>query len=519
MAGAPSQEEDGRACTVESMVSSIDSFHREGGHRRERALSHGLSLSTTFGAGLSEIPEAEFAAPSQLSFSGACHGAGPWRHWLQKILSSSSFELLLGIVIFVNCISIGVEVQYMAREGATSTPEVFLLLDISFALVFLLELLLRLCVQRWYFFKSDDWAWNMLDTLIVMASMVELAASIALLLHTSTGVGAAGVSSNLRTIRVLRLARLGRTLRIPRLIRFVYALRTLVYSICATLQSLVWAFMLLTILVYSFGIVFTLTSLDYMAEETANGREYDPLLKKFWGTLPDAMFTLFKSISGGLDWEDAVTPLVDVSMVLASLFCIFIFFTYFAVLNVITGIFCNSAIEAAERDPDLVVQALVASKKAYEARLRKLFQRVDTDSSGFLTLQEFQSIMAQDDVKAYFSALHVDIADAWALFKLMDTDRNGAISIDEFVWGCLRLKGSAKATDIALLMHDSRWIAKRLSRLAHYTEAQFKKLDDALSGTQPVATQTAAMVQCTPGAAAASAGADPSGCPRPPNGL
>ena len=74
---------------------------------------------------------------------------------------------------------------------------------------------------------------------------------------------------------------------------------------------------------------------------------------EFYGTLGLTMFTLFKSISGGINWHEMITPLEDVGFYCVGLFVMFICFTIFAVLNVVTGVFCNSAIENANRDPAL----------------------------------------------------------------------------------------------------------------------------------------------------------------------
>ena len=36
-------------------------------------------------------------------------------------------------------------------------------------------------------------------------------------------------------------------------------------------------------------------------------------LNTYWGNLPKSMFTLFKSICGGLSWHDGVHPMAEVS--------------------------------------------------------------------------------------------------------------------------------------------------------------------------------------------------------------
>ena len=61
---------------------------------------------------------------------------------------------------------------------------------------------------------------------------------------------------------------------------------------------------------------------------------------------------------------------------------------------------------------------------------------------------------------------------AWSFFKLLDLDSGGAVEIEEFLMGCLRLRGSARAIDIAKLIHDQAWLLKNQSHFWTFVEAQ-----------------------------------------------
>ena len=52
------------------------------------------------------------------------------------------------------------------------------------------------------------------------------------------------------------------------------------------------------------------------------------------------------------------------------------------------------------------------------------------------------------EVREYFESLGLDIWDAWSFFKLLDLDAGGEVEIDEFLMGCLRLRGAARAIDV-----------------------------------------------------------------------
>eukprot|EP00747_Dinoflagellata_sp_TGD_P173184 gnl/TRDRNA2_/TRDRNA2_211224_c0_seq1.p1 gnl/TRDRNA2_/TRDRNA2_211224_c0~~gnl/TRDRNA2_/TRDRNA2_211224_c0_seq1.p1 ORF type:complete len:310 (+),score=36.74 gnl/TRDRNA2_/TRDRNA2_211224_c0_seq1:45-932(+) len=275
------------------------------------------------------------------------------------------------------------------------------------------------------------------------------------------------------------MTRLVRFLRIPRLIKLISALRTLVYSVVVTLKSLVWAFVLLLVIVYVVSIVLTDSMLDRL------GNADDPDLHEYWSTIPTAMFTLFKCISGGVNWHPVVGPLGRTSEVLVWLFSAYIFFTYFAVLNVVTGIFCHSAIETAQRDPDLVVQSVIDSKSRYVAKLRELFATLDADGSGDITIGELEVLLNDESVQAYFTAMGIETTDAWTLFKLIDVDRGNAIDVEEFIRGCWRLRDTAKSIDLVTLMAEQKQMMRMLRKFMHYVEEQFDDLLFGVDAAQP----------------------------------
>merc|ERR1712232_349517 len=114
-----------------------------------------------------------------------------------------------------------------------------------------------------------------------------------------------------------------------------------------------------------------------------------------------------------------------------------------AVLNVITGVFCQSAMESAQRDPELLANSLLRNRNAQEAQMTALFERIDTDDSGEITISELEALLSDSMVQAHFQALNLKPGDAWTLFKLLDTDQSNKIDLEEFVLGCLQLQGSA----------------------------------------------------------------------------
>merc|ERR1712008_582557 len=89
--------------------------------------------------------------------------------------------------------------------------------------------------------------------------------------------------------------------------------------------------------------------------------------------------------------------------------------------------------------------------------------------SGMLNEQAMNLLLQDPELTAYLNTIGVDVTEAKGLFTLLDDDGSGAISIDEFVTGFLRLKGSAKAVDMVTLMYENRKISKQLHSICSDT--------------------------------------------------
>merc|ERR1711933_291595 len=89
---------------------------------------------------------------------------------------------------------------------------------------------------------------------------------------------------------------------------------------------------------------------------------------------------------------------------------------------------------------------------------------------------EFETYMCNEKCQAYLETLGIDLSDAWSLFKMLDSDGGGTIDVEEFVSGCLNLKGSAKAVHIAKMEHDSRMMRQLLENFIESVDANLEAL-------------------------------------------
>jgi hypothetical protein len=175
---------------------------------------------------------------------------------------------------------------------------------------------------------------------------------------------------------------------------------------------------------------------------------------------------LFKSICGGINWGELAYTLSSLHYGFVGLFVFYIAFVIFAVNNIMVGLFCQNAIESAEKDHDVVVAELLLEKQEFAKKLKTICQNELTHNHGtVLTLEEFESSLESDRLKAWFESIDIALEDGWTLFKLIDTDQQGAILIDQFVEGCLHLRGHAKKIDIQQINYDQKRIMKAINNV------------------------------------------------------
>ncbi|CAJ1460972.1 unnamed protein product [Effrenium voratum] len=148
-------------------------------------------------------------------------------------------------------------------------------------------------------------------------------------------------------------------------------------------------------------------------------------------------------MSGGEDWTVYYHVLDRLPWPYQMLFLFFVTFAVFAVVNVVTGVFVDTAIEKNQSDKELAIQEELRNKKLRMNWIRDVFSELDSSGDGTVTLGEFENQLNHEAVIAYFNTLKLDVSDARTLFKLLDSDGSDGVNIDEFVSGCYRLSGEA----------------------------------------------------------------------------
>jgi len=399
---------------------------------------------------------------------------------LQRISRHIIFKLLVMVAILANSVYLGfdadLQVQNSFRRVRNRPEEVVPpVADVVFPVIFVVELVIRLGAERWALFEGEEKWWNMFDIVLVLNS----------------GLEAFWPFANFSFLRILRVFRLVRIVRVVRNIKSLKSLRTMVFALINSFVSLMWAFVMICLIIFVFSILFcngVAAHYNVVADELngAEITEVDLQAMKHFGSLWATCVSLFCAVTGGNDWmlygEILRTLRNDENDITGELyFLVFGFYVAFCMvglLNVVTGIFVDSAVST--RTEDEVVDAFTDQMQARCREVKRIFSEADKDGKGSLTFEQLQEHLSNPWVEAYFHGLEIDPNEAAIIFTLMDVDHDGTVSADEFIKGTMKLKGSAKSVDMLLLMFDQVRFTTKFNFLCSFIEDELRSIKASL---------------------------------------
>mmetsp|Transcript_59054 Transcript_59054/g.104967 ORF Transcript_59054/g.104967 Transcript_59054/m.104967 type:complete len:580 (-) Transcript_59054:57-1796(-) len=444
--GLQSSDESGKPVNVKAELSAVATGRRASSKDKEEASEEvdRQNRASSRDLGVSSLVSQEDLAEEQRSCLR-----------LRAFLKGDIVSYFISSMVMLNAGLIGAQANYIAMHGTDTDMPGAVLLNHIFFVVFFTELILRIiafgCKE---FFIGPDFKWNIFDSCIVLLQASE---------EVSIG-STAGMQTSF--LRILRIARIARIARLARVIHLFVELRTMISSIFASLKPLFWAALLFLMLIYGVAVALLDAVNEWRIQHEDTKRSEDLLLH--FSDLGTTIMRLWQCISGGIDWREMSDPLVtDISPLMGVVFCAYVAFSMLAMMNVITGIFVDNATTYAQQDKDTYVVKHVLD----------LFKTTELNANGEITWEGFSEKLGSKELQELFAAVDVDVADAESLFRLIDTEENGAISADELMNGWMRLRGPAKALDQSLMFRE-------LSRTTSYNQRLMRELKQMLTSRQ-----------------------------------
>ncbi|CAK9109206.1 unnamed protein product [Durusdinium trenchii] len=210
--------------------------------------------------------------------------------------------------------------------------------------------------------------------------------------------------------------------------------------------TLLWTFLMVMILVYGFAIV----GIETIHVDLTLPLEhpYNVAVMQNFDRFSDAMLTLFQCFT--LDSAGEVyRPLITHNPVLIAYFMTVILVMAVSLMNLVTAIMVNSALDQASEDKDVKRAYEAVQKRKQLEQLKVMFLELDTDGSGELTLEELKT--APEEVREQLEAV-AGTEDIEGLFQMLDYDGGGSLDTSEFCEGVLKASTSEKPLELTRLV-------------------------------------------------------------------
>ncbi|CAE7872740.1 Scn11a, partial [Symbiodinium microadriaticum] len=287
------------------------------------------------------VPDAKREVDEDGDASDALKSSVTLRRRIRRIICSAYFECCTMVMILLNSLQIGIQIDFIAAAESRTVPIGFRVTDIIFCIFFTVEVGLRLFVHRCRFFTMYGCAWNIIDLVLVVIQLIE---ETLILIATVTSVG--GDVANAPLMRVVGVMRGIKVIRLIRTVRFSENLQLIVSCLVLSLRTFFWTSAFLFIMIYIMAI--ELTGMVYQHGLDNPGSASMEDLQTWWGNLPLSMLSLFQALTGGIDWNDCMKPLKDhVSPAYAFFLVLWMAYSYLAIMNLITGTFVESVSQQA----------------------------------------------------------------------------------------------------------------------------------------------------------------------------
>merc|ERR1712217_621537 len=113
--------------------------------------------------------------------------------------------------------------------------------------------------------------------------------------------------------------------------------------------------------------------------------------------------------------------------------------------------------------------------ESYAKKLTTLFEKLDVAGDGAIDCEHFEVLMGEQHNKVLMSALGIDPTDVEAIFHLLD-DGDGELTAKEFVEGATRIRGQARAIDMAQLLSHARRLEQKFDSFSSNAQGLLSQL-------------------------------------------
>lgn len=398
---------------------------------------------------------------------------------LAGLVFSRWFQMLSVTVILVNSVSIALSADYEIQNLGQEATLVQQNVELALTLFYVVELFLKLMVNRLYFFVNEDSLWNCFDFVLVMFSIVEYAVKIHLEVTGTDSGGGGGM--NVGFLRMLRLCKIAKVLRVFRTLRFFTELRLMMDCVLGSFINVFWCLAMIVFVLYVFSLLIVQGLTEYLLTEVDNLTEaYKDQYVRFFGSVSNAVITLFQATTAGIDWSEAFVVLRVAGVFPSICFLTYVIIFTISVWNIVTSTFVEKAMKLAQPDLESMIHEknIKDAKDAGDlARLFLPFTSKNDEGDDVISFEQIPAAADQPRFRQDLTVRGVDIKNVEIFFKMLSAVNEGGVKLQTLVSACVRMKGVATSIDLQSVSFEIQMISSVM-------EQKFKEQDSYLFSIQ-----------------------------------
>eukprot|EP00448_Togula_jolla_P008990 CAMPEP_0170601802 /NCGR_PEP_ID=MMETSP0224-20130122/18051_1 /TAXON_ID=285029 /ORGANISM="Togula jolla, Strain CCCM 725" /LENGTH=499 /DNA_ID=CAMNT_0010926597 /DNA_START=210 /DNA_END=1710 /DNA_ORIENTATION=+ len=341
-------------------------------------------------------------------------------------------DTFFGITILLNAAFIGIEIEVSDGSinwGLWSIESLFLV-------IFIVEIFLRMRAEMPNILKFFD-RWGIFDFSVTLVGCCDT--------WVVTPFVDLESNSPMSSFTVLRVFRLVRLVRLIRVLRMFSELVILVQTIGNSIRAVAWMSLLLSIIMYTGSIITVLL--------IGHPNAGDPDVDEYFGDIGSALFSHFcvVTLEG---WPDIATTAMRHHRLWAVYFIAMIVLTNFALVNLMVGVIVERIINLSlEQEKEL--ESFMAESEQFRHTLQTLFDSAVAAETPSVTRADVRKLLEYQSTREIMDAFGINLGiPPQVLHTIMDLNRDGVTSFQEFFDACLRMCGTKQSVHSVFLQHD-----------------------------------------------------------------
>merc|ERR1719379_478044 len=144
-------------------------------------------------------------------------------------------------------------------------------------------------------------------------------------------------------------------------------------------------------------------------------------------------------------------------------------------MNVVIAVIVQNTLDQAEWMRADITKKLDRDRNFALQKIYEVFRISDRDGDQLVSREEFLVALKDPEVMKNLHSVEIDMRGAEGLFDILDYDDSGSLDVTEFIEGCMRARGDAKAKDV-LALQCALWRTQGVVK--HELENLHKMMND-----------------------------------------